>query len=62
MVWLFRIVISWLAMTSLAAPPAISRTVIIGAEDDWYPSSGWADGKLQGLTIDVVREAFAAAG
>ncbi|HEY9104696.1 substrate-binding periplasmic protein [Chitinimonas sp.] len=59
---LFRMMITLFALGVLAAPPAISRTVIIGAEDDWYPYSGVVNGQVQGLTIDLVRAAFEAAG
>lgn len=34
----------------------------IGAEDDWYPFTAWRDGKIQGMSADIVRSAFAAAG
>jgi polar amino acid transport system substrate-binding protein len=36
------------------------ETVIIGAEDDWYPYSGVIDGNTVGLTADLVRASFAA--
>ncbi|WP_460533094.1 substrate-binding periplasmic protein [Chitinimonas naiadis] len=47
---------------TLAAPTVAPRTVTIGAEDDWFPYSGVVDGRLQGITIDLVRAAYQAAG
>lgn len=54
-----------LAATVLVGVPARAapvETVTIGAEDDWFPYSGLVDGKVQGITLDVVRAAFEAAG
>lgn len=39
-----------------------AETVVIGAEDDWYPYSGVVNGKPAGFAVDIVREAFSAAG
>ncbi|MBI2381697.1 MAG: transporter substrate-binding domain-containing protein [Gammaproteobacteria bacterium] len=51
------------AILVLALPRgAWAETVVIGAEDDWYPYSGLVDKKVQGITIDLVRAAFEAAG
>lgn len=46
----------------IAAIPcgAAPRTVLIGAENDWYPYSGEVMGQPQGMTVDLVRAAFAA--
>lgn len=38
------------------------QQVVIGAEDDWPPYSAEVDGRAQGLTVDLVTAAFAAAG
>lgn len=46
----------------LVLPLAAAEEVVIGAEDDWYPFSGLVDGQVQGITIDLVRAAFEAAG
>lgn len=32
----------------------------IGAEDDWYPFTAYRDGKVQGMSVDIVLAAFAA--
>src|SRR5690606_42020620 len=34
----------------------------IGVEDDWYPYSAVRQGEIRGLSVDIVRAAFAAAG
>ena len=43
-----------------ARADAQPRTVVIGAEDDWYPYSANAEGRAQGITVDLVTAAFAA--
>ncbi|GLR12677.1 hypothetical protein GCM10007907_14670 [Chitinimonas prasina] len=54
----------WLSLTviCLCLPAKAGSTITIGAEDDWYPQSGLVNGQLKGLTVDLVREAFKAAG
>lgn len=32
----------------------------IGAEDDWYPFTAYRAGKIEGMSVDIVRAAFAA--
>ena len=32
----------------------------LGAEDDWYPYTAYRDGKVQGMSVDIVKAAFAA--
>ncbi|WP_043307954.1 ABC transporter substrate-binding protein [Pseudomonas sp. ML96] len=32
----------------------------IGAEDDWYPFTALRDGEMRGMSVDLVRAAFAA--
>lgn len=34
----------------------------IGAEDDWYPYSAWHDERIVGMSVDIVRAAFASSG
>nr|WP_263144024.1 transporter substrate-binding domain-containing protein [Pseudomonas sp. RIT-PI-AD] len=34
--------------------------VPIGAEDDWYPFTALKDGRIQGMSVDIVKAAFAA--
>ncbi|RTL32523.1 MAG: transporter substrate-binding domain-containing protein [Burkholderiales bacterium] len=38
------------------------RTVVIGAEDDWYPYSAEVQGRPEGITIELVTAAFRAVG
>ncbi|MBB5192886.1 polar amino acid transport system substrate-binding protein [Silvimonas terrae] len=42
--------------------PAQAQTIVVGAEDDWYPYSGKVGGEAQGMAEDIVRAAFAASG
>ena len=45
----------------LCAPAATADEVYrIGAEDDWYPFTALRDGRVQGMSADLVRAAFAA--
>ncbi|GAB2879666.1 hypothetical protein GCM10027277_56080 [Pseudoduganella ginsengisoli] len=37
-------------------------TIVIGAEDDWYPYAGTVDTKPKGMAVDIVRQAFQKAG
>lgn len=39
-----------------------AQQLVIGAEDDWAPYSSNVDGQARGFAVDVVREAYAAAG
>ncbi|UCJ18051.1 transporter substrate-binding domain-containing protein [Pseudomonas sp. MM211] len=36
------------------------ETLRIGAEDDWYPYTAYRDGKIQGMSVDIVEAAFGA--
>lgn len=38
----------------------VAQTVVIGAEDDWYPYCGKVNGEAKGFAVDVVRAAFSA--
>ncbi|MFT7724730.1 MAG: transporter substrate-binding domain-containing protein [Roseateles sp.] len=55
-----------LLFPTLALPAAAAwaqeGTVLIGAEDDWFPYSAERQGRAQGLTVDLVAAAFAAVG
>lgn len=44
-------------LASLAAEP-----LLVGAEDDWYPYTAVRDGRIQGMSVDIVKAAFAASG
>ncbi|EBX2782402.1 ABC transporter permease [Salmonella enterica subsp. enterica serovar Hadar] len=35
--------------------------MVLGAEDDWYPYTAYKDGRIQGMSADIVRAAFRAA-
>ena len=48
-----------LLLSLLAAPVG---AVEIGAEDDWYPFTAYRDGRIEGMSVDIVRAAFAASG
>ncbi|MEN0105135.1 MAG: transporter substrate-binding domain-containing protein [Pseudomonas sp.] len=41
---------------------AQAETIQIGAEDDWYPYTALRDGTIQGMSVDIVKAAFAASG
>lgn len=45
-----------------AAGMAQTRTVVIGAEDDWYPYSAEVNGRPEGITVELVTAAFRAVG
>lgn len=52
---------------ALLLPPAWTATASadiprIGAEDDWYPYTAWRDGRIEGMSVDIVRAAFATSG
>lgn len=49
-----------LAALLLAAQACAEEVYSIGAEDDWYPFTAYRDGQVQGLSVDIVRAAFAA--
>lgn len=44
------------------APQNAAETVVIAAEDDWYPYGGAIGGQAAGLGVDLVRASFAAVG
>lgn len=50
------------AAVVLAALAAKAETVTIVAEDDWYPYCASKGGKAEGMAVDIVTEAFKAAG
>ncbi|HYD81429.1 MAG TPA: transporter substrate-binding domain-containing protein [Paucimonas sp.] len=47
---------------SVASPLVAAESLVIGAEDDWYPYAGTVDTKPKGMAVDIVREAFKKAG
>jgi polar amino acid transport system substrate-binding protein len=47
---------------SLAVAVQAAEKVTVVAEDDWYPFCGNKGGKPEGMAVDIVREAFKAAG
>jgi polar amino acid transport system substrate-binding protein len=40
--------------------PAVAETLLIGAEDDWFPYCALKNGSIQGMSVDIVKAAFAA--
>lgn len=55
------LLLSMLALPA-AAGMAQTRTVVIGAEDDWYPYSAEVNGRPEGITVELVTAAFRAIG
>jgi polar amino acid transport system substrate-binding protein len=55
------LLLSMLALPA-AAGMAQTRTVVIGAEDDWYPYSAEVNGRPEGITVELVTAAFRAVG
>jgi polar amino acid transport system substrate-binding protein len=53
---------SFLLAVLISVPNLLSanETVLIGAEDDWFPYSALKDGVVQGMSVDIVKAAFAA--
>ncbi|WP_407926456.1 substrate-binding periplasmic protein [Aquipseudomonas ullengensis] len=51
---------SLLALIGLCMPALADEVFRIGAEDDWYPFTAYRDGQVQGMSVDIVRAAFAA--
>lgn len=49
-----------LAVLLSSALPANAEPLRIGAEDDWYPYTALRDGQVQGMSVDIVKAAFAA--
>lgn len=51
-----------LALLFILLPPIAGAEQIfrIGAEDDWYPFTALRDGKIQGMSADLVRAVFEA--
>ena len=41
-------------------PLAYAEPLRIGAEDDWWPYTALRDGQVQGMSVDIVKAAFAA--
>lgn len=49
------------ACCSLWLSSGRAETLLIGAEDDWFPYCALKDGTIQGMSVDIVKAAFAAA-
>lgn len=49
-----------LLVAVLWAPQADAGAIQIGAEDDWYPYTALRDGEITGMSVDIVKAAFAA--
>lgn len=54
--------LSALLLLSSGSYVAADERIRIGAEDDWYPFSALRDEHIQGMSVDIVRAAFAAGG
>lgn len=46
-------------LIALSASARSQETLRIGAEDDWYPYTAYRDGRIQGMSVDIVKAAFA---
>jgi polar amino acid transport system substrate-binding protein len=57
-----KTVISGLFLAGFAFSANAAETVTIGAEDDWAPYSSKVGAEAKGFAVDIVREAFKAAG
>ena len=57
-----HLVLPLLFLMSLLSPAGAGERVVLVAEDDWYPYSAKRNGQAEGLAVDIVRAAFAAAG
>ena len=44
----------------LLATQAQAAPLLIGAEDDWYPYTALKEGQIKGMSVDIVKAAFAA--
>lgn len=51
-----------LALGMLASRPAASADLMLAVEDDWYPYAAEVNGRPEGISVDLVRAAYAAVG
>lgn len=51
-----------LFMLALGQAPAHAQQITLVAEDDWYPYTAQRDGRIVGLTVDLVKAAYGAVG
>ncbi|MDY0872223.1 substrate-binding periplasmic protein [Dongia rigui] len=56
------LVLVFLALAATCANAAADEPFKVVAENDWYPYSALRDGKPDGMAVDLVRAAYAAAG
>lgn len=47
---------------ALGHAPARAEQITLVAENDWYPYSAQREGRITGLTVDLVRAAYASVG
>lgn len=50
------------AVLVMMAVPAAAETLTLVAEDDWYPYAAERNGEARGISVDIVRAAYAAVG
>ena len=51
----------WTLIALLSSAIQVSaEPLLIGAEDDWYPYTALRNGQIQGMSVDIVKAAFAA--
>jgi polar amino acid transport system substrate-binding protein len=46
--------------SGLTLAACADESLLIGAEDDWFPYCALKDGTVQGMSVDIVKAAFAA--
>lgn len=56
------LIFALLAFSAVISTAGAEERYSIVAENDWYPYSALRDGKPEGLAVDLVRAAYAAAG
>lgn len=57
----YRLTLATLCLLlSLGPSGLLAETFRIGAEDDWFPYTAFRNGKIQGMSVDIVRAAFSA--
>ncbi|WP_256574146.1 ABC transporter substrate-binding protein [Pseudomonas sp. M30-35] len=57
----YRLTLATLCLLLSLGPNSVqAETFRIGAEDDWFPYTALRNGKIQGMSVDIVRAAFAA--
>ena len=59
---LCKLLLLLLTACAMPGPAFAAEPLVLVAEDDWYPYSAKRNGQAEGLAVDIVRAAYAAAG